>query len=198
MKKRLIITGLLLLTPVLFAQSGSGSAPADYALQFQLSSDLTITDFQGGTLSGWMKSGGKYDYRFGVEFATVSDKTENALDMTECETFIGLSFQLLHHTSWRTICLYYGFGPYISYASSKTSYDGTGAPDDVKSSAFNIGGVGVLGAEIFVRRDISFSAEYGIAAGYGSSKNDATDIKTSTLYLANRSVKLGMSVYFNK
>ncbi|HHS12709.1 MAG TPA: hypothetical protein ENN03_02945 [bacterium] len=200
MKRLMTVLCVLCLAPVLFGQTESvGTPPADYAIQFQIIGGPQLTDFQGGTFSGWMRTDGKYDYRFGVELATYRETTKNAVEETECETYVSVSFQWLRHTSWRQVCMYYGFGPALTYGASKTTYKASASSSELKQHAFGIGAVGVVGAEVFIRRDISLTGEYGMLAGYTSSKySNSSDVKSSKLYLGNLCVRFGISVYLNK
>ncbi len=226
LKFLILISALVFLSTLnLFAQTDSSGIDlkGKWALQFQISQNFTLSDFQGATFSGKYHFDNKSALRLGLTFRyninerilsdnlpspdTTTVKMEDRL--TEDETFVELSIQYLQYSKIiNSISMFYGCG--IDYSTSlrnsknyledkRTYYD---------YSYYGIGMSLHIGVEWFVNSNIGILAEYGTGLLYSSREvnykqfyettNDL-DIKkeSSTKFsFSPQNIKFGISVYF--
>ena len=202
--------------------ASDGAIEKNWALQFQIDRDFTLSAFQGTILSAKYQVSVQNAFRLGVsgDLAKSSEKDNEEgpsyyREGSEEESSmydIGLTFQYLRYPNpTNRILVFYGIGPFWRYTTDSYSFAYTEEDDESEDKrestrkTWRLGVAGVMGVEWFVTRDISLLGEYGIQAGYYSRKSsweeedyfEGTDeIKRSRVFLEPSSVKFGLSVYF--
>ena len=189
----------------------------DWALQFEISDNFTLTSFQGTILSVKyhldtqkalrlgtsidLFTGTKKDNNDGPGYADGTKENASTYDIT-------ITFQYVRYPqSKRRVLFFYGAGPFLEYKSDSYTYkkENSYSDQEHEETIWGLGISGIIGGEWFVTQDISLLGEYGAKAGYYSSKNsheeengyDGVDeIEVQEFILEPLSVKFGVSVYF--
>jgi hypothetical protein len=225
----IIIALLLLIGTGLRAQSG-GISSADrfvtqsWALQFGVSSNLTLSSFQGALFSVQHHFNSGNAIRIGMEGSLSHSSSEESfasaysIDGTSASTdrqSVTLTTQYIHYLNpGAEILAYWGTGPLIGYSHlQSTSRNVNGAYVNTGSIRGHswIGGMqALLGTEWFFANALSLHAEYGLSIRYTwntstySSSSESIDTYSSTMRhttnsgwsLSGNNVHLGLSVYF--
>jgi len=175
--------------------------PGAWALQFGIASFLSLTSFQGGTISVKYQTTTTNAWRAGVSIYgntststniqtpiqgdTVSN-TSSLNNSTSYENVMAKVQYIWYANSEGIIHFYSGIGPIVGYNHSTNDYQTinlNGALNTVNSSnqitnnstdTWSVGASGVIGVEYFPARVFSLHAEYGNYLAYQSSKNKST------------------------
>lgn len=193
------------------------------ALQFQIGSNFSLAAFDGATISYKMNVSPYEAWRIGISINTQTTyKGENAgytgggagvlpeLPNSREYVFSFVSAYFLKYApAKKYVYFYYGGGPVlgVSYQRYKYGYyyQNGGIVEEKhesKSNSYSVGLGGVCGAEIFVVKGVSLSAEYQGTALYGYSKTSRTDNNNMYVYDNEHSfqfssdVRMGLSIYF--
>ncbi|MDA3860891.1 MAG: outer membrane beta-barrel protein [Melioribacteraceae bacterium] len=191
-----------------------------YALQFQIDHYFTLSNFQGGTISGKYHCNNNSALRFGVTLGYEArdielGSTDVRSDTTIIEDFNGeissstiqLSIQYLYYFEINnSIAPFLGVG--VNYLMQPDTEDII----DYRISKYEQSGYGIdflIGVEWFVRTNIGIHAEYGAGFGYNSyeysserpsyyveNEMNKNYDKSSGFELSSNYVKFGVSIYF--
>jgi len=194
------------------------SLDGKFALQFQISENFTLTNFQGATLSGKYHLGKRSAIRLGLSLNFDDSNSDREITLSDTLDYnenaetnsIGftISAQYLNYLV-RTddIGFYLGIGPTIGIGNSDfefeyDSLDSTINNGSGSSDSFTIGLDAIAGVEWSFHKDMTLSAEYGIKFYYTqrTEKLNSTASKyertTDSLRLTANYVNFGISVYF--
>ena len=153
-----------------------------WALQFQIDRYFTLSDFQGGTISGKYHFSNSSALRFGVTLGYEAKDVniyskEVYSDTTEIEEYDGdissstiqLNLQYLHYLEVQnSISAYFGAGIYYLMSPESENITDYRIYDFERSSyGLNL----LIGVEWFVRSNIGIHAEYGVGFGYTNYKD---------------------------
>jgi hypothetical protein len=210
----------IVFTKVCFPQNESylDSLDGKFALQFQISDNFNLTNFQGTTFSGKYHLSNRDAVRLGVslEFGNADietsvtrldtsdiNKSENNTD--EFGIMVNLQY-IRYFTVTSNIALFGGAGPFINIQnqSSERTINEDETEVKVKSDRdiFSTGADILLGVEWWFYKQMSLSAEYGITFSYWSSKDNFSDDNTkaeskiNSFSVNGKHVNFGISVYF--
>lgn len=221
-KSLFIISLLIILSTKVYSQDSTylDKLNGKFALQFQISSNFTLSQFQGGTFSGKYHFGPRSAIRVGI--STQINNSEDEISASEIDSFFvhptyknsfdyqaySVNLQYLNYlTSSESVGFFIGAGPYVSYAFSKQDID---TADVLNYQSSNTSTVWNLGIELFAGVEwmfsdkMSLSAEYGLRAYYliNEIAQDVTYLgknissKRKGFNLMYSSIKFGLSVYF--
>jgi hypothetical protein len=193
------------------------SLDGKFALQFQISENFTLTNFQGATLSGKYQLGKRSAVRLGIalyvddsyyERETTYIDTLNMKSNSEMNA-IGFTINsqyIAYLVSTTDIGFYLGTGPTFSFGNSDATVEISGGSQDQKgtssSDTYSIGLDGIAGVEWSFYKNMSLSAEYGIKFYYYNRTDkfedeDIVDERTSKgIKLTANYVNFGITVYF--
>ena len=194
------------------------SLDGKFALQFQISENFTLTNFQGATLSGKYHLGKRSAIRLGLSLNFDDSDSDREITLSDTLNYhenaetnsVGftISSQYLNYLV-RTddIGFYLGAGPTIGFGNSESefksvSFDSTINTGSGSADFFTIGLDAILGVEWSFHKDMTLSAEYGMKFYY-THRNEKLD-STETNYertidsyrLTQNYVNFGISVYF--
>jgi len=163
-----------------------------WALQFQIDRYFTLSEFQGGTISGKYHLNNSSAIRFGARINTTSDDSEGSLTMGLPDTTMSSSrnsttsyqsimflAEYLHYSAISdNIAMYLGAG--VNYSTNPRTVEETYIDNNTTSSPtmtdeveWTEYGVQLLiGVEWFVRSNIGLTAEY--SSRYYSAEREAT------------------------
>lgn len=203
-------------------QTRNSLRSGSWSFQFEVTEDFTLKDFNGLLLSIKKHTSAGKAFRLGLGISgsiTDFDLTNTYQQDTLFQQFnrdADLDAQrfdfLLQYLSYPSpdadVNLFLGGGPLVQYshAGSKSGYGGSISKSDQITWVAGI--AGLLGAEWFATKSISFLAEYGLALEYQLRKNTSTYQISSTNYSSKNeqketslrvnpaAVKIGLSVYF--
>lgn len=218
----LTISLLILSTVQIYSQDSTylDKLSGKFALQFQISSNFTLSHFQGSTFSGKYHLGDRSAIRVGV--STQINNSEDDISASEIDSFYvhpsytnsfdyqtySVNLQYLNYlTTMEDVGFFIGAGPYVSYAFSKQDIDTANVFDFYSSSTstqWNFGAELLAGVEWMFNNKMTLSAEYGVRAYYLTSEStqDVTYLgknissKRKGFNLMPSSIKFGLSVYF--
>jgi len=203
-----------------FSQNTSylDSLDGKFALQFQITDNFQLSNFQGTVISGKYHFSKRDAIRLGLEISMSDTETEvtvknldtNYVDQLADESngfgFI-LNCQYIHYIrGTEDISLFGGVGPYFQYYNSNNKRDIV--EDEIERSLeaetnrYAIGADLLIGVEWWFHKYMSLSAEYGLKFSYYSSeiinKDDSREsISESTSFnISGNHVKFGIAVYF--
>jgi len=205
--------------PSTFSQSTSylDSLDGKFALQFQISDNFQLSNFQGTTFSGKYNFSRRNAVRVGFSvslnnsdaesnqtfldttFTVSSDANQNGFGMT-------IRTQYIHYIpGMYDIMFFFGGGPFIGFHNvtnefNNSNYDPTYGKQTIDD--FIAGMDLIVGVEWMFTKNMSLSAEYGIRFSYNSetrkSEDDYSVIETTAkrYNIDNGDVNFGLSVYF--
>ncbi|MFO7444939.1 MAG: hypothetical protein R6W90_01175 [Ignavibacteriaceae bacterium] len=216
MKKLLIF--MFVFAIQVFAQEEDISLDNKYALQFQLSSNFTLSSFQGTTLSGKYHFPDNLALRVGLSVTAqnregtgdLAYQDENYLKYPYADKSdaygIDITVQLIKYfpveKNW---FIYAGGGPFISgnKENSKRDFESDALADEETENKVSEAGVKFSGGvEWLVSSNIGIMAEYGFNISWGSSKSKSYNYSTHRnsdwdfFRIQTVPVKVGISVYF--
>jgi hypothetical protein len=201
-------------------QNGSylDSLDKRFALQFQITDNFSLTDFQGTIFSGKYHFAKREAVRIGLSVSFGDSETETELtrldtaetdkSKQESKLFsITLSTQYQRYLSVAdNISFFGGIGPFVTIfdrtMESIINEEGTDAKRKSQRKGFSTGADIILGTEWWFYKYISLSAEYGMKIIYSSATDELMDdtIKgKSTLTsfgIFGNQVSFGITVYF--
>lgn len=196
------------------------------ALIFQMSSDVRLSAFEGSTISLKKHTSASGAWRLGLTLSayTQNDESDESFvfdtllnPAARDEDRDNLSFsatleRLRYLVPERSISPYYGFGPTVGFAWSKTTAEYTTPStlriQDVEHQSLSVGLRGAVGVEWFPHERLSFLAQYASELIYSWSKSDVSDLRvdigTRTFRRSSqnrfdwrvREVRLGVSAYW--
>jgi hypothetical protein len=178
-----------------------------WTLEFGVSSNFTLTSFQGTTISLGRYISDHEKIRFGANISMTTQRSENesfyydtlggAHPYGTANSYISnsirLSLQYLsYETPYENIAIYFGVGPVAGYSYSR--YDASYP----WSYQYTAGVVGSFGAEWFFSKKLSLHAEYGLNATYAWTRSESETSKSTTksFGIGGQSVLFGLSVHF--
>lgn len=193
-----------------------------WALQFRITANFTLADFQGGTISLKRHLSPTRALRIGISSSASLSKTEDESVRSDTTYFVdnrsrngqGLSvtaYYLTYHPAVTGVSLYHGLGPTISFSHTAETrrQEGRLGVDELgtSSSSWTAGLASVVGVEWFATKSMSFSAEYSLQFIYtythsivfnenDDGTSDGRDESGNTFSLGSGSVRFGLSVYF--
>ena len=212
--KLFVLSLFILLSSSAFGQD-SIVTMGKYALQFQVSQDLTLGSFLGTVISGKYHMSGKNAIRIGVSYSTsmsntsatgVSSPTDYYDQVSQrYQTNIDIIAQYLYYpTGVGEFFMYCGIGPrlggnfYDSFVISNSPNGQSGWTD--YHNGWSAGLIGTLGVEWAFFDQMSLTGEYGISYLYSYTKGGASRQYKS--FIENRytlngnDVRFGLSIYF--
>jgi hypothetical protein len=218
---RILFSLLLLLlfsVPSTYSQSTSylDSLDGKYALQFQISDNFNLTNFQGATLSGKYQLGRRSAVRVGLSINLNNSDAET--NQTFIDTSLTISSTGNQHAFGMTvrtqyihyipgmydIAFYIGGGPFVGFnnVTSEDSYTNNPIYRKTTIEDFTVGLDLIAGVEWIFVKDMSLSAEYGIRFSYDSyTRKLEDDYSTSETTIKryiidNGDINFGITVYF--
>ena len=214
----LSILSTFLLTSITIAQTSYlDSLDGKYALQFQISENFTLSNFQGATISGKYQLGKRSAIRLGVSLYfddSNMDREATFIDtlivqsnaQTNSIGFTINSQYIAYMVSTNDIGFYLGSGPEFSFANTDTEVDYSENDQDrngnSSSDIYSIGLSGIAGVEWSFYKNMSLSAEYGIKFYYSHrnekyADEDKSDERTSeSLKITPNYINFGITIYF--
>lgn len=189
----------------------------DWALQFEIDNNFTLTSFQGTIISvkyhldtqNALRLGTDIELFTGVRKDNKKTSGYGAGTDEQASTYtINMTFQYVRYPKpTRRILYFYGTGPFFEYTSDSYTFEKENSDSDEEREemTWSLGISTIIGVECFVTQDISLLGEYGVKAGYYSCKETYAEegrfegvnkITTKELFLEPLSVKFGISVYF--
>ena len=211
----------IVFTKVCFPQNESylDSLDGKFALQFQISDNFNLTNFQGTTFSGKYHFSKRDAIRLGLSLdfgKSDADAETNQFDsVTVAEVnYNSNNFSITFRSQYIRyfvetdgIAFYGGTGPFVTYSTSTNESETTGSPDDKyykdTNDNFILGVDFIAGVEWFFIKNMSLSAEYGFNFSYRSRTakrevdNGLYSNSNEKLYrLSGNDINFGISVYF--
>ncbi len=208
-----------------FSQERSDAATdaqkPNWALQFQINDNFSLTSFQGSTISLNKCLSNNRSFRMGLSLNTTFKDYDMTCPVLDNEDKSENNFHFLLTTQYiknyknrNKVTPFFGFGPAVqfNYDNEKNTF-GTSSRTSVKTTSWGMGISGVIGVEYFIRNNLGLLAEYGSNLMYNRSKTeDITEIrrgennkfvttedideKTTTIDFSPALVKFGLSIYF--
>jgi hypothetical protein len=209
-----------LITNTIFSQTTShlDSLEGKFALQFQITENFSLSNFQGTVFSGKYNFSNRDAIRVGISVSfsdSKSDGTNTRPDTNLVNTSsndanrfnIVLNAQYLYSlTSINDIGFFIGLGPFLKYENNRYEQISTYEQNsDVRIETSKYYGVGldvISGVEWMFNKSMSLSAEYGLRCIYLSGEVvDDREVyrherNESNFYITGDNVKFGISVYF--
>ena len=204
----------------IFSQTYShlDSLDGKFALQFQISDNFNLSDFQGTVLSGKYHFSIRDAVRLGftLEFGDSDFETEitrldtikkdNSKDDYSSMNF-GISAQYVRYLAvTNDVAFYLGAGPFIGIFNSSDerviNLDETEIVRKAEQDGYSLGLDFLTGVEWWFHKQMSLSAEYGIKFSYRYREDNFNDDVTKgesniqSFYITDNNVKFGISVYF--
>jgi len=179
MSTRIIVMSIVLVT-FIYAQPDSASGylnQGTFSLQFQITENFSIKDFQGALFSAKYLLTGRSALRFGLGTDYIfaeNTRDQAATVILEEETYsLQMTGQYLYHLTGNQLSMYTGIGPHFEYywrsrittaqQNPESEFQETGRN---QFSRYGFGLNAVLGGEYFVTEYLSLMAEYGILGQY--------------------------------
>jgi hypothetical protein len=203
-----------------FSQSTSylDSLDGKFALQFQITNNFSLSDFQGSVLSGKYHFSTRDAIRLGLEIFLGDSESEtvvnhldtNTVDQSVDDTnnfgFI-INSQYIHYMRGTDdISLFGGIGPYYRYYKSTRNrelvVDEIKKISESENENYGVGLDLLVGVEWWFHKFMSLSAEYGLKFSYLSSKTSFEDdsIKGESEHkaynISGNHINFGITVYF--
>ena len=194
------------------------SLDGKFALQFQISENFTLTNFQGAMFSGKYQLGKRSALRLGISLSFDDSSVDKEAIVGDTLTYyensetnsVGFSItaQYLNYLAVTdAIGFYIGTGPSFGFGNSDGEFeleisDSTIQKGSVTSDNFTIGLDAITGVEWSFHKDMTLSAEYGIKFYYihQTSNSESTLRKEErtleSFRLTYNYINFGISVYF--
>ena len=171
-----------------------------WTMEFGITSNLTLTSFQGTTISLSKFTSDFEKYRFGISFSGTDGSSDQNSANYAMDTLssrggqnsdnvnyaLQISFQYVTYaTPNAPTSFYFGIGPLIGYGWTKnqsrsTTSNLSGSQSFSNSTSetnnYSLGFLGSLGVEWFFSEHLSVHAEYGLAATYTWGKTESTSV----------------------
>ena len=218
--RNLFVLSMLFLTLLhqpAIAQDNAGPEGGDWALQFQITDDFKLNQFQGSIISAKYHSSEQNAWRvgLGLDFRSSTEEREDSFEGVPVSSgssesslqSVQLGFQYVRYVNPEAkVQFLFGGGPFGMWTSSSLDqFDEAGEPVATSGTdLWEIGLSGLVGVEWFVASRIGLHAEYGFQFGYASSESEQTVIpqdrtgrrERDSVQFEARSVLFGVSVYF--
>ncbi len=182
-----------------------------WSLQFGVSQNFTLTQFEGATISvkrhyspnSALRAGITTNLSHNIQRSSQSSKE---LNVDKFNTNVSLEY-LYYFTPGRRVTAFIGSGPYLGFARNTTEeiprVSISSSSNWSKYTEWDLGANLLLGAEWFVTHGIALFAEYDISVGYTSKVNKTSNstygmtgrTELYDLSLTSRGVRMGLSVY---
>jgi opacity protein-like surface antigen len=192
------------------------SLDGKYALQFQISENFTLSDFQGSILSGKYHFGKRSAVRLGLAITfedgnadrdyIIVDSVQYSQNVESNSFGITINSQYINYlVNADEIGCYIGAGPTLNFSTSESQYessDSTNEDGNASGEYYNIGIDAMIGVEWCFHERMTLSAEYGLKFYYHhrNEKYNSSirmDERTSKSFrLTANYVNFGISVYF--
>ena len=214
----LLISSFLLISTSLAQSSYLDSLDGKFALQFQINDNFSLSDFQGTTISGKYHLGKRDAVRLGLNVSFDDSDVEresiirDTINYFESSKVNGVGFtinsQYLNYlVAANDIGFYIGAGPSVGFGHSEgeSEYeitDSTVEKGSGSSDNFTLGLDLIAGVEWSFYKNMTLSAEYGIALYYTNRTENSESISrkdertTKIFRLTANSINFGISVYF--
>jgi len=203
-----------------FSQSTSylDSLDGKFALQFQITDNFQLSNFQGTVLSGKYHFSSRDALRLGLEiiFGDSEAETEvNNLDTntvgqyTEDSNRFGFTVnsQYIHYIrGTNDIAVFGGIGPFFKYykltRTREILEDEIETSSESETSLFSTGIDLIVGVEWWFHKYMSLSAEYGLKFSYSSAENNFKDdsvegeSERTSFDISGNHINFGITVYF--
>lgn len=177
-----------------------------WALQFQISNNLTLTSFQGTAISGKYQSAPNSALRFGISIGIDGSKEDVDYRYFAADTMYrgntagtsrtGQNIQIdvqyhVYPNPEDEVNLYFGFGPLVSLSRATRQIDdldllnpaSSGRTFEQEGTTWSFGASGLIGAEWFASRRFSLHAEYGLSVRYSTETvSEKSKNSTNTFY----------------
>ncbi len=208
----------LISVPATYSQNTAylDSLEGKFALQFQISDNFNLTNFQGSTLSGKYQFGRRNAVRVGLSVNLNNSDAETNQSFLDTSLTISsagnqhafgmtVRTQYIHYIPGiHEIAFFIGGGPFVGFnnITSENSYSNYPINRKETIDDFTIGLDILAGVEWMFTKDMSLSAEYGIRFSYNSSTRMIEDdhtISETTIkkYIIDHGdINFGISVYF--
>ena len=175
-----------------------------WSLQFRISSNFTLSTFDGSNLSAKKHLTSNSAIRFGIGLSGYTTDREGTTDLenrsnifseeqSDYESLlINLSCYYLYYPHpQRKINMYCGVGPLISFANFDDKINRQDLSQDTSSietfteenyQYYGVGVLGLIGVEWFLNQQISIHAEYGSSLLYGREEKEETRVSSVETY----------------
>ena len=169
-----------------------------WTLDFGISSNLTLSTFQGTAISLNKFTSDYQKFRFGISTSFSNGTNDENANSYASDTlynqskatresndyYVQINFQYFTYaTPAASTSLYFGIGPFAGIGwgkentSSNSSYFASSqeyATNSETSNDYSLGILGSVGVEWFFSEHISLHAEYGLAASYSWMKSESS------------------------
>jgi len=203
-----------------FSQSTSylDSLDGKFALQFQITDNFQLSNFQGSVLSGKYHFSSRDAVRLGLEIIFGDSEAEVELNNLDTNTVdqsaedssrfgFTINSQYIHYIRGTDdISLFGGVGPFFQhYKSTRTREiveDEIETSSESETSHFSTGIDLIVGVEWWFHKSMSLSAEYGLKFSYSSTNNEFKDdtvegeSEQTSFNISGNHVNFGITVYF--
>lgn len=178
---------------------------SDWALNFQIGEEFKLESFQGMMISATRHHTRSSAVRLGLDLSiTSSENKDDGETVRESSSRRAeLVVHFMRYPSGRSKpILYWGFGPFISYAASEYETHSTGESGSSQRQeglAWSVGASGVLGVEWLVAQNVALLVEYGVSADYEKQTeercSDSSEQESKSFNFSSSGVRFGVSVY---
>ena len=194
------------------------SLDGKFGMQFQISNNFTLSDFQGTVISGKYQFSMRDAIRLGVSLNLGESDLESDVNYIDTALVSNAKqdesrFDIIINTQYiryinvsESIAFLGGVGPFIKLSDITrervTSLEGIEEKSESQTNGFSLGLDLIAGVEWWFNKSMSLSAEYGLNFEYRSmesnNKDDEKEIKTETTstYLTGNRIRFGITVYF--
>jgi hypothetical protein len=211
-----ILLFVILLPVSAHTEEDSALQPGAWALQFQITEDFTLDDFQGSIVSVKVHSSATSAWRAGLELdfssaETSREGTESGVprpgstsEFSTSSATLGLQYVRYANPGAQVVFLF-GGGPFFGFDNRSVAYTSEDPiPRDGEDSldGWSVGISGLVGVEWLVTSRIGIHAEYGFEYEHAEAtekiqRDDFSDTRDSDSdSFGARSVLLGVSAYF--
>lgn len=190
-----------------------------FALQFQISDNFNLTNFQGTTFSGKyhfskmdaIRAGLSIDFgKSDLDAETNQFDSVNVAEVSYNSNNFSITFKsqyIRYFVETDGIAFYGGTGPFVTYSTSTNESETTGSPDDKyykdTNDNFILGVDFIAGVEWFFIKNMSLSAEYGFNFSYRSRTSERkidnslySDTNEKLYRFSGNDINFGITVYF--
>jgi hypothetical protein len=187
----------------------------DWALQFEIDNNFTLRSFQGTVISAKYHMDAQKALRLGINLDLAKGSQKNneldagVEDNSKVEGSVYAINTTLQYVRYpkpkRRILYFYGAGPFFEYTADSYSFEENNSYNNEEKRIWGLGISAVVGVEWFVTHAISLLGEYGVRAGYYSTKEtyeevgwtrEVDKITAKEFIFEPLPVKFGLSVYF--
>jgi len=201
------------------SESYLDSLDGKFALQFQISDNFQLSNFQGTTFSGKyhfskmdaIRAGLSIDFgRSDADAETNQFDSVNVAEVSNNSNNFSMTLKsqyIRYFVETDDIAFYGGIGPFVTYSTSKNEGEATGTPNDKHykdiSDNFILGVDFIAGVEWFFIKNMSLSAEYGFNFSYKSRTSEReidnsiySDSNEIVYRFSGNDINFGITVYF--